>query len=243
MILLIKETQKPCEIRHQAPNQFYFLKEQRHPEALAPVGVLLSPSLYAYLASSVPLPGTSRFRRQAVYTECLRSAGAPRRPASGSLLSLHHPSRHCRPLRPRGVHRLRLPSSSPLALAFAESRPARHSQTPSSSASHEDRHFGAYWFAFAAACQVARLPGGSDRASPSQRRLLLPSFPRFGHPPRRRVSLRRQLSKSRRRDSHPLGHSASIAAPTLRRVLPRLSPWATLCAPMRPLGVRHKSWN
>jgi len=93
----------------------------------------------------------------------------------------------CRPLRPRGVHRLPLPSSSPLALAFAESRPARHSQAPSSSASHEDRNFGAYWFTFAAACQVARLPGGSDRALPSRRRLLLPSFPRVGHPSRCRV--------------------------------------------------------
>jgi hypothetical protein len=93
----------------------------------------------------------------------------------------------CRPLRPRGVHRLLLPSSSPLALAFAESRPARHSQAPSSSASHEDRNFGAYWFTFAAACQVARLPGGSDRASLSRRRLLLPSFPRVGHPSRRRL--------------------------------------------------------
>jgi hypothetical protein len=93
----------------------------------------------------------------------------------------------CRPLRPRGVHRLLAPSSSPLAMAFAESRPARHSQAPSSSASHEDRNFGAYWFTFAAACQVARLPGGSDRVSPSRRRLLLPSFPRVGHPSRGRV--------------------------------------------------------
>ena len=70
----------------------------------------------------------------------------------------------CHPLRPRGVHRLPWPSSSPLALAFTEPRTVRHSQAPSSSASHEDSYFGAYWFAFAAACPVARLPGGSDRA-------------------------------------------------------------------------------
>jgi hypothetical protein len=38
--------------------------------------------------SSVPLGGTSRFRRLAAYTECLRCAGAPRRPPSGSELSL-----------------------------------------------------------------------------------------------------------------------------------------------------------
>ena len=34
------------------------------------------------------------FRRTAVYTGCLRCAGAPRRPASGSVLSLCVPSRH-----------------------------------------------------------------------------------------------------------------------------------------------------
>ena len=38
--------------------------------------------------SSVPLGGTSRFRRLAAYTVCLRCAGAPRRPPSGSELSL-----------------------------------------------------------------------------------------------------------------------------------------------------------
>ena len=40
---------------------------------------------------------------------------------------------------------------------------------------------------------------------PSQRGLLLPSFRRFGHPPRRRVWLRWQLSKFHRWDFHPLG--------------------------------------
>ena len=41
-----------------------------------------------------PLAGTSRFHRIATYTRCLRCAGAPRRPASGSELSLHIPSWH-----------------------------------------------------------------------------------------------------------------------------------------------------
>src|SRR4051812_28412694 len=35
-----------------------------------------------------PLAGTSRLHRRAAYTRCLRCAGAPRRPASGSGLSL-----------------------------------------------------------------------------------------------------------------------------------------------------------
>ena len=59
------------------------------PGALTRVRVLLSRSIIAYLAPSVPLTGTARFRRRAVYTRCLRCAGAPRRPpARPSLLSL-----------------------------------------------------------------------------------------------------------------------------------------------------------
>jgi hypothetical protein len=64
------------------------------PGALAPVRVLLSRSINTYLAPSAPLAGTARFRRTAVYTRCLRCAGAPRRPTSGSVLSLRVPSRH-----------------------------------------------------------------------------------------------------------------------------------------------------
>ena len=64
------------------------------PEVFAPVWVLLSQPINAYSTSSVPLAGTSRFRRLAVYTGCPRCAGAPRRPASGSVLSLYVPSRH-----------------------------------------------------------------------------------------------------------------------------------------------------
>src|SRR6266478_2976361 len=64
------------------------------PEVFAPVWVLLSQPINAYSTSSVPLAGTSRSRRLAVYTGCPRCAGAPRRPASGSVLSLYVPSRH-----------------------------------------------------------------------------------------------------------------------------------------------------
>src|SRR5208282_1248346 len=45
-------------------------------------------------APSAPLAGASRFHRMAAYTRCLRCAGAPRRPASGSGLSLLIPSWH-----------------------------------------------------------------------------------------------------------------------------------------------------
>src|SRR3954466_9623551 len=49
---------------------------------------MLSRSVLAEPAPSAPLAGTSRLHRRAAYTRCLRCAGAPRRPASGSGLSL-----------------------------------------------------------------------------------------------------------------------------------------------------------
>jgi hypothetical protein len=64
------------------------------PGALAQVRVVLSRSVITYSAPSAPLVGTSRFHRMAAYTRCLRCAGAPRRPTSGSGLSLHIPSWH-----------------------------------------------------------------------------------------------------------------------------------------------------
>jgi hypothetical protein len=56
--------------------------------ALAPGRVILSRSIFTYPTPSAPLAGTSRFHRTAAYTRCLRCAGAPRRPTSGSGLSL-----------------------------------------------------------------------------------------------------------------------------------------------------------
>src|SRR3954453_1547887 len=58
------------------------------PGALAQVRVMLSRSVLAEPAPSAPLAGTSRLHRRAAYPRCLRCAGAPRRPASGSGLSL-----------------------------------------------------------------------------------------------------------------------------------------------------------
>ena len=42
--------------------------------------------------------------------------------------------------------------------------------------------------------------------APSLRGLLLPGFRRFGHPPRRRISLQCQLGNLHWRDFHPLDH-------------------------------------
>jgi len=70
------------------------------PGALAPGRVILSRSFLA----SRPHPPLSQAHRDfadgATYTRCLRCAGAPRRPASGSELSLHIPSRHAAPYVP-----------------------------------------------------------------------------------------------------------------------------------------------
>jgi hypothetical protein len=58
------------------------------PGVLAPVQVLLSWSIFTYSTPSAPLTGTSRFRCLATYTRCPRCASLPRRPISGSVLSL-----------------------------------------------------------------------------------------------------------------------------------------------------------
>jgi hypothetical protein len=133
------------------------------PEVLAPVWVLLSQSINAYSTSSVPLTGTFPFRRMAVYKECLRCAGAPRRPTSGSVLSLRVPFRHAA-LYDRGESVGCLCSvPSPTMRAFTGTRTVRHSRVSPSSASDGTNFRGFTGSLFAAACRVARLLGGSDR--------------------------------------------------------------------------------
>jgi hypothetical protein len=73
---------------------------------------------------------------------------------------------------------------------------------------------------------------GTDQADPSQPRLLLPGFRRIDHSHRRRISLRWQLGKFHRRDSHPLEQQLASLHPyggfspvrlqgrTIRRSLP-----------------------
>src|SRR3954452_20862809 len=100
------------------------------PVALARVRVMLSRSVLAELAPSAPLAGTSRLHRRAAYTLCLRCAGAPRRPASGSGLSL--------PFRPDMPSSLtRGSSTSPLSSIAMPTRPSPRSErlgTPNSPA-------------------------------------------------------------------------------------------------------------
>src|SRR5215218_5394574 len=82
---------------------------------------MLSRSVLAYPAPSAPLAGPSRLHRRAAYTRCLRCAGAPRRPASGSGLSL--------PFRPDMPSSLTPgSSSSPLSSCAMPTRPSPRSE-------------------------------------------------------------------------------------------------------------------
>jgi hypothetical protein len=62
------------------------------PGALAPVRVILSRSINAYRPHPTHSQAHRDFAVYATYTRCLRCAGAPRRPTSGSELSLSVPS-------------------------------------------------------------------------------------------------------------------------------------------------------
>ena len=101
--------------------------------------------------------GTSRFHRTAAYTRCLRCAGAPRRPASGSELLLHIPSWHAALSNPGksdidifqnfdaniGLRRMTTGSALP---TLPQSVPRGRSIS------------WLHWFASATACQVACPP-------------------------------------------------------------------------------------
>jgi len=95
----------------------------------------------------------------AAYTRCLRCAGAPRRPASGSGLSLSLPP---------GEFDHRQFQRSDVDAAFAESRPARHSQDSRNPFHAGDDFRGFLVHTSATVCQLARPLHGSDRL-PSQR--------------------------------------------------------------------------
>ena len=90
----------------------------------APQGSSLRFGLFCPNPSSLNRPhpphsGTFRFRRSATYTERLRCAGAPRRPASGSELSLVALYEHVALYDPGGPMVAYIQFLHPLMLAFA----------------------------------------------------------------------------------------------------------------------------
>ena len=139
------------------------------PGALAPVRVVVSRSIIAYSAPSAPLVGTRGFRRTAAYTPRLRCAFRPRRPASGSVLSLLVPSWHAALYDPGEL----IGDFCPVNLhdmAFAPLAWARRSRWPHHPFLMGLRFRGFTGSLFAAACQVVSLLDGSDRGFPPGRR-------------------------------------------------------------------------
>src|SRR5215467_12827314 len=150
------------------------------PGVLARVRVIVSRSVITYATPSVPLVGTPRFHRKAAYTRCLRCAGAPRRPASGSGLSLTIPSWHAA-LYARGV-RSSLWSSSPMPTWPSPS--SERLGTPKIPAIRFTRgtYFGASRFTYATACQVARPPLTDRTRSPRPQRAFTSRLPAVWSP-------------------------------------------------------------
>jgi hypothetical protein len=127
------------------------------PGTLAQVRVIVSRTVITYSAPSVPLAGTSRFHRMAAYTRCLRCAGAPKRPPSGSGLSL--------PFRPDMPPSLTPGSSIVVSVQNTDvDIGLRHGPKGSAlpmfpqSVSRGARFSGLFWFATVTACQVAGPP-------------------------------------------------------------------------------------
>jgi hypothetical protein len=141
----------------------------------------------------------------AAYTPCPRCAFPPRRPATGSVLSLPVLSQHVA-LYDSGessgcIH----PVPSPPTLAFVPLAQTRHSQYPHKSVSRgmsiSELHYGSLSLQPA---DLFTLLTDRTAFAHSPRGFLLPGFRRFGHPLRRRLSLRWQLGNFHPRDSHPL---------------------------------------
>ena len=149
----------------------------------------LRSGLYCPSPSSLNRPhpphsqGASQFHRMAAYTRCLRCAGAPRRPTSGSGLSLFIPSWHAVLSDPGefdidiqkfdadiGLRRMTTGSALP---TLPQSVPRGRSIS------------WLHWFASATACQVA-CPPCTDQTGilPQPPGTLLPGFQRIGLPPR-----------------------------------------------------------
>jgi hypothetical protein len=108
-----------------------------------------------------------RLRRSAAYTRHPRCAFRPRRPVSGSGLSLAVPSRHVVLSDPGEFTRASAPSTSTSDSGLRP--PEKGSALPTSpqAVSRGAQAFEASWFASATTCRVARLPDGSTRVAPS----------------------------------------------------------------------------
>jgi len=114
------------------------------------------------------------------YTKCLRCASksaTPRRPASGSVLSLANSLSTCHRLRPREFLGCLHPVPSPWTLAFDPSRGSRHFRYPHTPILVRETISGLHYRSLSLR-PVDLLAHLSEltRSSPSRRGLLLPGF-------------------------------------------------------------------
>jgi len=150
-------------VHHRSSGQCRFT-----PGTLAPVRVMLSRSIITYLVPCAPLAGTARFHRNAAYTRCLRCArpiSAPRRPTSGSVLSLAYFLDMSSSGTDGKFIRLLIPSSfTDDAGLRPEGKRSRHFQLPHPPILVGGSFFEASpRFTFAATCRFACSPVGADR--------------------------------------------------------------------------------
>ena len=200
---------------------------------------MLSQSVLAYR----PHPPHSQAHRDftvSAYTRCLRCAGAPRRPASGSGLSRLIPSWHATLYDPGELDIGRVQYWLDVDTGLRRVLNGSALPTLPQSASRGARNFGASCFTFAAACQVARPPlADLTKSSLATGGLYIQAFDGS-------VAL---AVAGHRYDSHwtplsvglaPTGMSASLAAPE-----PSVRNYRTRFfrhdSPHRPRDRRHRA--
>ncbi len=165
------------------------------PGALAPVRVLLSRSINTYQPHPTHSLAHRDFADFATYTRCLRCAGAPRRPTSGSELSLRIPSRHAA-LYALGEIEIRFIQITDFD--FGLRLDLRGSALPGilPSASSRARFRGFLVRISLRPVQLLASLDGSDQDFSQPQRLLHPGFPRVSHLSRCWISLRQSLECS-----------------------------------------------
>src|SRR6516165_5316559 len=118
---------------------------------------MLSRTVITYSTPSAPPASTSRFHRMAAYTQCLRCAGAPRRPAGGSGLSLSIPSQHAALYDPGELDHRKSRTSMPTSPSPRSEQLG--SPNPTAIRLTRGTYFGASRFhALATSCKGARSP-------------------------------------------------------------------------------------
>ncbi len=165
------------------------------PGALAPVRVLLSRSINTYQPHPTHSWAHRDFTDSATYTRCLRCAGAPRRPPSGSELLLRIPSRHAA-LYALGEIEIRFIQITDFD--FGLRLDLRGSALPGilPSASSRACFRGFLVRISLRPVQLLASLDGSDQDFSQPQRLLHPGFPRVSHLSRCWISLRQSLECS-----------------------------------------------